>query len=62
MNVSKLGDVKPSQCSILQLVFFCSHIAVFKAEPFYIDSLYNFISGVLLICVNENLVTEISML
>ena len=42
--------------------FFCSYRAVFEAESFYINSLYNFISGVLLICVNENLVTEISML
>ena len=42
--------------------FFCSHKAVFEAESFYIDSLYNFISGVPLICVNGNLVPEISML
>ena len=40
--------------------FFCSHRAVL--ESFYIDSLYNFISGVPLICVNGNLVPEISML
>ena len=31
--------------------FFCSHRAVFEADSFYIDSLYNSISGVLLICV-----------
>ena len=30
--------------------FFCSHRAVFEAESFYIDSLYNFISGVPELC------------
>ena len=59
MNVYKLGDVKPSQCSVLQFLF-CSHRTVFEEKAFYIDSLNNFISGVLLICVNEN--PEIPML
>ena len=46
MNASELTDVKPSQSSVWQFFF------LFEAGTFtnYIDSLYNSISGVLLIC------------
>ena len=45
MNASELEDVKPSQSSLWQFFF------LFEADSFYIDCLYNSISGVLLICV-----------
>ena len=45
MNASELKDIKPSQSSVWQFFF------LFEADSFYIDSLYNSILGVLLICV-----------